>query len=400
MENQDKRRLNDEQTILDPETARIPVPMDEKQQGKAEAQGAKKNKKTGASNAIYGAAGGVVGAAAGIGGSQLFGQGPDEPIEESEESPTQGGHETQHGATEPGTAGTFMGEEIDIAHVDDDMSFSEAFAAAREQVGPGGVFEWHGGVYGTYYANEWNAMTDEQHEQWYSSVDYQAARENPEPELESEPNPEPNPEQEVHITADDIHEGFDVIEVGDVELPDGSTAGVAHVDVDGEQVVLVDFDQDNIADVALHDANADSDFFNDEPIDLTNENITMPTSHDEPVALDDPNVVLIDVETDVEIDGNTVDVATIDLEGGVAFMVDANQDGEANFIVPDVNQNSQLDTEDIEVASAADVIIDVTDQGMAMPEPIDVVDDSAIAMNDDMEMDDYINDANVDDFIA
>lgn len=82
MENQDKRRLNDEQTILDPETARIPVPMDEKQQGKAEAQGAKKNKKTGASNAIYGAAGGVVGAAAGIGGSQLFGQGPDEPIEE------------------------------------------------------------------------------------------------------------------------------------------------------------------------------------------------------------------------------------------------------------------------------------------------------------------------------
>ena len=75
MENQDKRRLNDEQTILDPETARIPVPMDEKQQGKAEAQGAKKNKKTGASNAIYGAAGGVVGAAAGIGGSQLFGQG-------------------------------------------------------------------------------------------------------------------------------------------------------------------------------------------------------------------------------------------------------------------------------------------------------------------------------------
>ena len=191
-----------------------------------------------------------------------------------------------------------------------------------------------------------------------------------------------------------------MIEVGDVELPDGSTAGVAHVDVDGEQVVLVDFDQDNIADVALHDANADSDFFNDEPIDLTNENITMPTSHDEPVALDDPNVVLIDVETDVEIDGNTVDVATIDLEGDVAFMVDANQDGEANFIVPDVNQNSQLDTEDIEVASAADVIIDVTDQGMAMPEPIDVVDDSAIAMNDDMEMDDYINDANVDDFIA
>lgn len=46
--------------------------------------------------------------------------------------------------------------------VDDDMSFSEAFAEARAELGPGGVFEWHGRLYNTYYANEWNAMTPEQ----------------------------------------------------------------------------------------------------------------------------------------------------------------------------------------------------------------------------------------------
>lgn len=40
----------------------------------------------------------------------------------------------------------------------DDMSFSEAFAAARRAVGPHGVFEWRGGVYGTYYDNEWRHM--------------------------------------------------------------------------------------------------------------------------------------------------------------------------------------------------------------------------------------------------
>ena len=43
--------------------------------------------------------------------------------------------------------------------VNDEMSFSEAFAAARSEVGAGGAFEWRGNVYGTYYAEEWNNMT-------------------------------------------------------------------------------------------------------------------------------------------------------------------------------------------------------------------------------------------------
>lgn len=48
--------------------------------------------------------------------------------------------------------------------VKDDMSFAQAFAAARAEVGAGGAFEWHGNVYSTYYANEWNAMSKaEQH---------------------------------------------------------------------------------------------------------------------------------------------------------------------------------------------------------------------------------------------
>ena len=41
------------------------------------------------------------------------------------------------------------------------MSFGEAFAAARAEVGPNGVFEWNGGYYGTYYENEWADMSDE-----------------------------------------------------------------------------------------------------------------------------------------------------------------------------------------------------------------------------------------------
>lgn len=38
--------------------------------------------------------------------------------------------------------------------VNDEMSFGEAFAAARAVYGPGAMFEWHGNVYNTYYKEE------------------------------------------------------------------------------------------------------------------------------------------------------------------------------------------------------------------------------------------------------
>lgn len=52
-------------------------------------------------------------------------------------------------------------DEITVATApSDDMSFNEAFAAARAQVGSNGVFTWRGGVYGTYYADEWSALPE------------------------------------------------------------------------------------------------------------------------------------------------------------------------------------------------------------------------------------------------
>ena len=55
--------------------------------------------------------------------------------------------------------------ELQVADVSDDMTFSEAFAEAREDVGAGGVFYWHGGIYSTFYKEEWDNMTpEEKHE--------------------------------------------------------------------------------------------------------------------------------------------------------------------------------------------------------------------------------------------
>ena len=49
-------------------------------------------------------------------------------------------------------------DEIKIAEVSDDTEFKDAFIEAREQVGPGGLFEYKGQWYSTYSIEEWNMM--------------------------------------------------------------------------------------------------------------------------------------------------------------------------------------------------------------------------------------------------
>lgn len=61
-------------------------------------------------------------------------------------------------------------DSLQVAKTNDDMSFGDAFAAARAEVGPGGVFYWHGGIYNTYTAEEWNAMTEAERNEFANSV--------------------------------------------------------------------------------------------------------------------------------------------------------------------------------------------------------------------------------------
>lgn len=66
------------------------------------------------------------------------------------------------GASSMATAGNAIIEDIaedvqDSGGNYEEMSFGEAFAAAREDLGPGETFEWHGNVYSTYTAEEWNS---------------------------------------------------------------------------------------------------------------------------------------------------------------------------------------------------------------------------------------------------
>lgn len=80
-----------------------------------------------------------------------------------------------------GTRGAFTdafaageGEVIGEYHLDtvsDEMSFGDAFAAARAELGQGGVFEWRGNLYATDTIEEWNVSHPQEDNQDEISVE-------------------------------------------------------------------------------------------------------------------------------------------------------------------------------------------------------------------------------------
>lgn len=68
-------------------------------------------------------------------------------------------------------------DEIAIAHnISDSMTFEQAFASSREEVGPGGVFSWHGNTYSTFYKEEWSSLSLEQKQEFLHDVGFEVAK--------------------------------------------------------------------------------------------------------------------------------------------------------------------------------------------------------------------------------
>ncbi len=84
-------------------------------------------------------------------------------------------------------------------NVTDDMTFAEAFAAARDEVGNGGVFTWHGNVYGTFTAEEWNALTPDEQMAYFQSINENMPQPEPQPEAVAQATAAPPQPQEVHV---------------------------------------------------------------------------------------------------------------------------------------------------------------------------------------------------------
>lgn len=158
---------------------------------------------------------------------------------------------------------------LQVATTHDDMSFGQAFAAARAEVGPGGVFHWHGGIYNTYTAEEWNSMTPEQKHDFAQQV---------QPEIDANHVAAPtdaHPDVAVHHTADTTAHDDDVHVASDqtADASDADVHIVGYAEVDGHLAVGLDMDNDGQADVAIIDVDDSGDLSNPDVVVDSNGNV-------------------------------------------------------------------------------------------------------------------------------
>lgn len=183
------------------------------------------------------------------------------------------------------------GEVAIATGVNDDMSFSEAFAAARQEVGPGGAFEWHGGVYGTYTAEEWNSMSPAEqaaygdHFTWnQGSHTASTASESPAGETAGTVTVEQAETQEAangsSMASTVEQQGGDSGESADVEVlgvvhDEETGASYVGMTVEGHDAFLVDVDGDQNIDYLCVDVNDDHQLSEGEVVDVSGEGLTI-----------------------------------------------------------------------------------------------------------------------------
>ena len=200
------------------------------------------------------------------------------------------GHAEGENAEEEGseTHPEWTDGEVSVASsVSDDMSFSEAFTAARTEVGSGGVFEWHGNIYSTFTEDEWNGMTAEQRDEYGSHFSWHSDNSSTETASSthsstSSHSAHATDEVEVSEVTQTSHtEEVAVVDVDpEVEVlgvvhDEESGANIAGLAVDGQEVVLIDVNGDETFDVMGADVNGDQQLSQDEIVDISGQNLTV-----------------------------------------------------------------------------------------------------------------------------
>ena len=152
-------------------------------------------------------------------------------------------------------------------NVRDDMSFSQAFASARAEVGSGGAFEWHGNIYSTYYAEEWDGMSAaakaeyNSHFAWNNS----GTSHDPHGDITSTGNP---------TGTTDVDEHVPEVQVLGVVHDDEYNMNIGGVNIDGQDVILADIDNDQTFDIAASDLNHNGQLDYGEVVDISHAGIT------------------------------------------------------------------------------------------------------------------------------
>lgn len=202
--------------------------------------------------------------------------------------------ETEEAAAEAADNGNpLVDNSLQIADtVTEDMPFSQAFAAARAEVGPGGVFEWHGNIYSTYTAEEWSSMSAEEQDSYNDnfawnngssssnhSNDAAQPQEKPQNDVaQNSGNSDDVPVQNVTTSHESpVSSENPEIEVLGVVHDDESGMNFGGLTIDGQEVVLIDVDGDETFDLIASDLNGDGELSENEIAELPDQSIT--TAH-------------------------------------------------------------------------------------------------------------------------
>lgn len=248
-----------------------------------------------------------------------------------------------------------VGHDAAISHgAYDDMSFADAFDAARTEVGSGGLFQWHGAVFNTYTVDEWNSLSDAERQQF----------------------------------ADNVHTEVDANHVDTHSIADAS---VSH----DSQVDDVSDDNYNIADNHVMD---DAERHQIDP------NVNIVSDNTDHQGID---------FAELEGDGVRI-IAEQEVDGHIAVIYDENGDDNIDFAIVDVDDSHDITPADVLVTEEGSITVgDYVEQVSKEQELmvlVDNVDDDShniptvdeLAQNNGMDdgMVDYMNDGMADDGMA
>lgn len=243
-------------------------------------------------------------AATGMGTGVLLGSIASFAFTHAAHAATDDGHTENNDDTSTDSNSAWADDSVAVATtVSDDMTFSQAFAAARAEVGPGGAFEWHGNVYGTYTAEEWNNMSAEEREEYNNHFNWSNHHDSSNSEQQSSDSVAENQDaetadnqQEEHTEehAENLPEEQTTDPAAEIEViavnpedttPEVEILGVVHDEetganiggmmVDGQEVFLIDVDGGGTFDYIAADLNNDGQITADEYADISAENITV-----------------------------------------------------------------------------------------------------------------------------
>jgi len=191
------------------------------------------------------------------------------------------------------TEGTYITAETGniMAIADSQNDFESEFEKQRQAQGPGGIFEYNGKMYNTYFKEEWDSMSQADKNAYYEKVSMSLD------------------EDKLHLVVSD---------------GDGHTMMLAYNDQNIMGIQLIDEDHDGIVDVVQSDLNMDGTY------DITHQIEKVVVHPDATTDVDSDNRIIDDSDVDPAYENG---IETVDPDDHTIIKPELNQDIEGQNII-------------------------------------------------------------------